>query len=358
MSRAVPYEPRVLDKPTAEHLDLIASRLCSGEFNLGGGAWRFALTPLSGRAPWPADPIHVAMEWGGGRVHLVAGRDLLWLLYAHRFPAGQVDVLPKNLALAALRLAWHDVIERAQELTGRAVRLTRITRATPSALEGAPFSFALSLDSTLAKDGIQALIAADGAGIALLAMLARRQPPKSRTLNPATSIPLLLEVGEMRLTVAALRAVAVNDVVLPDTVIDPQSPVIWLRADSRRAARARLDTQSLVIESVLQESPSMTGPSLVSANRDTPRPVRLDDLEVRLAFDLGQQTVTLGWLSALQPGAVLALDSPSPRLVAIRANGALIGRGELVRLDDRVGVRVLELAEPDAVAISTDSEAA
>ncbi len=79
-------------------------------------------------------------------------------------------------------------------------------------------------------------------------------------------------------------------------------------------------------------------------------PPALDGIEIRLGFDLGEKTLTLGELMAMQPGKVLALDVPLPRLVAIRANGTLIGHGELVQIADRVGVRVMELGAAEALA--------
>ncbi len=92
------------------------------------------------------------------------------------------------------------------------------------------------------------------------------------------------------------------------------------------------------------------------AQSDAPESIPLDDMEIRLAFDLGHKTVTLGRLAALQPGQVIGLDVPDPRLVAIRANGYLVGRGELVRLDDRVGVRVVEMAAPEITTETRGTE--
>jgi type III secretion protein Q len=340
------YELPALDERTVEHLDLIATRLRSGEFSLGGGAWRFSLAPLSGAVPRPADPFHVAMEWGGGQLHLLAGRATLALLYAHQFPQAPLDVFPEHLALAGLQLAWRESMERLEQLSGRRVRLLRAARALPDALDAAPFRFRLALDSAPARDGVDGVIAADAPGLGLLGLLARRLPPATRRVDPDTPVPVRLELGEMRLTLSTLRALALNDVLLPDTVIEAE-PLLWLRSDPRHAARARLEERSLIIESVFQEDSFM--PTSVSTSKhDAQDPVGLEDIEFRVAFDLGEKTLKLGELAALQPGQVLALEAPAPRLVAIRANGRLIGRGELVRLADTVGVRVMELADAEA----------
>ncbi|WP_129781702.1 type III secretion system cytoplasmic ring protein SctQ [Peristeroidobacter soli] len=336
-----PYVLPAIDSQTAEHLDLIATRLAAGEFALGSSALRFKLAPVSGPTRKLSDPFQLTLEWGGGQLHLIAGRAMLPLLYAHRFPQAQVDVLPEDLALAALQLSLGELTAQLEELSGRRVRFTRAGAADARSLLATPFRFSVSLDSEPARDGLEGIIAADAAGLGLLALLARRRPAQKRSIDPDTPMPLRLEIGEMRIALSALKAVAVNDVLMPDSEIDAAAPIVYLRADSRYAARAKLDEQSLVVDSVLQEKHEVKPSSETTTGT---APATLDALEIRLGFELGEKILTLGELAALQPGQVLALDVPLPQLVGIRANGSLIGRGELVKLAGRVAVRVTELA--------------
>ena len=71
-----------------------------------------------------------------------------------------------------------------------------------------------------------------------------------------------------------------------------------------------------------------------------------EDLEIRLSFDLGHLSLPLGELQNLQPGYSFELDMPASGSVRIHAGAQLIGRGELVQIDDRLGVRVTELFSP------------
>jgi len=338
------HELPSMDSGTADHLNLIATRLQRGTFALGGGMWRFSLTPLSGKGPsWPSIPVVLTLEWGGGRLHLLAGRATLALLYAHQFSNAALDVLPESLVLAGFRVAWREALERIELASGRRVKLVRAGHAKAGVLEGATYRFSLTLDSDSARDGVTCLVATDAPGLALLAFLARRQPISRGASDPDTPIPLRLELGEMQLALPALRALSVNDVLLPDTVIDPEKPVLWLRADGRHAARARFEGQSIVIETLLQKSDAMDSSRDFSAD---PESSGLADVEVRLSFDLGEKTIRLAELSTLQPGQVFELGAPPQRLVSLRVNRYLIGRGELVRVGDQVGVRVLEIATP------------
>ncbi|MFC4275306.1 type III secretion system cytoplasmic ring protein SctQ [Achromobacter aloeverae] len=70
----------------------------------------------------------------------------------------------------------------------------------------------------------------------------------------------------------------------------------------------------------------------------------LDAIPVRLGFDLGARGMPLGEVRRLRPGQTLVLDREvAAAPVAIRANGRCIGHGELVDIDGRLGVRIIDL---------------
>ena len=71
--------------------------------------------------------------------------------------------------------------------------------------------------------------------------------------------------------------------------------------------------------------------------------VSLESLPVRLSFDLGEVTLTLAQVHALQVGQALTLDHPLQGAVRIRANGALIGEGDLVEVDGHIGVSIARI---------------
>jgi type III secretion protein Q len=66
----------------------------------------------------------------------------------------------------------------------------------------------------------------------------------------------------------------------------------------------------------------------------------LDDLPVRVSFDLGERSIPLHELQSLAPGYTFDLGRDLRRSVQVRANGMLIGEGELVDIDGRLGVVV------------------
>ncbi len=67
----------------------------------------------------------------------------------------------------------------------------------------------------------------------------------------------------------------------------------------------------------------------------------LDDLPVRLSFDLGGHSMLLEQLQAVHEGHVFDLGLLPHNAVTIRLNGFSIGEGELVDIDGRIGVAVV-----------------
>ncbi|RVU12557.1 FliM/FliN family flagellar motor switch protein, partial [Methylobacterium oryzihabitans] len=80
---------------------------------------------------------------------------------------------------------------------------------------------------------------------------------------------------------------------------------------------------------------------------DAAPPHALADLPVAVDLDLGRVVLPLAEVEAWQPGSVVALDPVLAHEgveVTLRVNGRAVAAGDLVRLDDRLGVRIARLA--------------
>ena len=71
--------------------------------------------------------------------------------------------------------------------------------------------------------------------------------------------------------------------------------------------------------------------------------VDLDELPVRLVFELGRAEFTLGQIKGLAPGAVVPLARPLEQLLDVVANGRRIGSATLVKIGDSVGARITRI---------------
>jgi flagellar motor switch protein FliN len=77
---------------------------------------------------------------------------------------------------------------------------------------------------------------------------------------------------------------------------------------------------------------------------------RLAAVEVRTAVELGATELLVRDLAALGPGSILQLDRLVGEPADLTVNGRLFARGDVVVVDDHLGLRITELVDPQAEA--------
>jgi len=70
----------------------------------------------------------------------------------------------------------------------------------------------------------------------------------------------------------------------------------------------------------------------------------LRDVSVTLEARLGQAVMPVSELLDLRHGSVLRLEAALNEPVELYLNGALVARGDIVAVDDKFGVRIVEIA--------------
>jgi flagellar motor switch protein FliN/FliY len=74
-------------------------------------------------------------------------------------------------------------------------------------------------------------------------------------------------------------------------------------------------------------------------------PKLVDHVDVTLEAFVGDARMTVSELMALRRDAVVPLEGGLARPVELRLNGITIAKGELVAVDDKLGVRLVEISE-------------
>ena len=74
---------------------------------------------------------------------------------------------------------------------------------------------------------------------------------------------------------------------------------------------------------------------------------RLIDVSLRLTVEIGASKLLLGEILQLGKGSVVELDRNSGDPADLFVNGRRIGRGDVTTVEDRLAVRIVELAEGD-----------
>ena len=157
--------------------------------------------------------------------------------------------------------------------------------------------------------------------------------------DASLSVPITLRICrcEAAVTLAELRSLAEGDVVLADTLPDAE---LLLIAGDRLAWQAGWSGGRLTVSaarrqwegSSMQENTALTGPE-----------TSLDELPIRLAFEIGRLEVSLAELQAVGPGYVFEVARAEDEAVDIVANGRRIGRGRIVDVGGALGVQVVRI---------------
>lgn len=93
-------------------------------------------------------------------------------------------------------------------------------------------------------------------------------------------------------------------------------------------------------------SPSAPTSPTGAALPATPASTRLPDLRVLIEFELSRMKAPLSEIETWAEGTIVKLDPPPYQEgteVTVRANGTIIGLGNLVKIDDRFAVRLTRL---------------
>lgn len=109
---------------------------------------------------------------------------------------------------------------------------------------------------------------------------------------------------------------------------------------------ADLPTEGLMNVKTPYAPPSAAQPAAVTP-RPEPLPIEfLGDVPLAVTVEFGTATITIRRYLQFRVGSILELGKLAGEPMEIRANGTLLGKGEVVVVNERYGVRVTEIAEP------------
>lgn len=274
----------------------------------------------------PAAPVAatwVAAHWGQAPLRLSLPDALLSHLGTGS-AQGSVEAMALEAALLPL-------IEPLEAASGQSLRLE------PASPGFVPF---VTLHCTVRLHGsepwpVTLALGADAAQ--RLALFLERLPGAPAALE-TIPLPARLSIGQLPLTLSEARSLRDGDILLLGAALGP----LALHCAGRQAA-VRRDGMRLTLLEPFRLSTSRTLPTMSHTPEAEAADATLDELELTLSCQVGHLTLNLGQLRALGEGSVLELAGRDDA-VDLLVNGRRLGHGELVRIGDGLGVRVLSLA--------------
>ncbi len=252
-----------------------------------------------------------------------------------KYLAGKkLDSLPVDLRAELLEIAWRPLLSTIMFHTNAQVRVLNFLKLKPSSVNE------FSLGITLRDHGN------DQESNLIMLMHDRLLPVMQRLFsfwpNHTNSsfwyhqkTPLWLQAGTLELSLDELNALEPADILVLESMENEQQ--LRLRLGLNHYYTASVEANQLTIESGIQtmsEENLNVGDDAINAIGDVP---------VRLTFDLGELVLPFSDIQSLTQGYVIDLNIPVKQAVTIRSLNKIIGAGELVDIDGRMGVRIVKL---------------
>jgi len=115
-----------------------------------------------------------------------------------------------------------------------------------------------------------------------------------------------------------------------------------LFADESEELKEEMDTAAKETEETPEEAATPTkkgGPS----SSETSNLISPEQIPVTVVIEVGQVELTMDQLLKLEPGNLLDINLHPDQGVDLTINGKLVGKGELIRIGDVIGVRIMQL---------------
>jgi type III secretion protein Q len=335
-----PFLWPALPELTAEDVRLHAA--CGG----ASGATRHSLGhtgllvtgPLPRRLPAPGARVTVA--FGDIELVVVAPADALAAVMAAHKMSDSWERFEAATAAMVLEHLLADMLKPLEPVLGGPFRVTAYAASVMAPLQGS-VSFDVAVDGAAGR--AFAVSAAPDVVAKLVTLLAGPVPQKHQA--DVGHIPFVARlVGpSFTLTAADYLASAVGDGFLLERDWAALAEARLTIADTV-GAPARHTEHGFVLQSDLtqfQSEPENKGGHM-SIETDI-APAKEDVLPVIMTIELARTRISVGDLRDMAAGSVLPFASDLPAEVGLLANGKPFGRGELVRVDGKIAVRLTQV---------------
>ena len=300
-------------------------RLLSFEWNGQPAVLSFNLDQLSPRAEWEIDVMA-----GGHPLRVTLNRlpDVSWV--SPTLAGISVQSLPDELACALIEASFGEIFE-ALTKAGIDVQIT----AVRSVSDDSAFSESIEWCINRGADSgwMRGTVSGEDSALEHLANLLQQAKITPMVEDAQLPMSVSLVAGNMTLSLEELSRVEVHDVLLTD--LSPYAKGKLCRLVSGRTSFGSGTLENMTFTLTQRNETPMSNATNALVN----------DLEVELTFVVGQSQLTVGQLRDLAPGFVFELNSGADD-ISICANGKPIGRGELLEVGEKIGVRVTSFSAP------------
>ena len=359
---------RSLSLTEGESLSVLAQRAKDLPIPLGPQSdeitARLSLEPLPGSEPTGplAEGLLISLQWSGAQFMVLLSAANNAIIQRRLLDGVPLENLATawQYALDGLVARWMtDLLQRLGRGPAEVLSLRRV--AASDQIPVLAHAFDLCID--FADDAVQVggHLACDALGLHLMAGLVsdhHSDRPVSRRRQISQTLQLV--AGTTLLPLDEFRGLSTGHVIVVQHRHLTEDQTLWLNIGDVNGQQigfiAKLENFMITLVRGPMENNTISDSddSVTSADEtfdaavvETPDPdadpIAIDALPIRLSFDLGSVTLPLAEVERLSVGQVLPTQQAVQDYVAIRANGALVGRGVLMEIDGRLAVSVTDI---------------
>lgn len=304
-----------------------------------GKVFRFRMTP-GDISTQSICPISLTLELGNTTAGLWLTSWPLQERISQFVPDNMLPKLPENLSISVVENALGLLLREAEQGLGLKLGIQSMSAGLQSQLYSMPFGFEMQIMSTVDNSVLY-----QGTGLLLLDPQLYPHVQERLRFWPSDSnpdweehhTPLRLEISRSVLTMQEVNQLQASDLILLEDTRFHQHGMVKLCIDSGYYCEASFTSREKTALTINSEWRPM------SDNEQKQNIEHISQVPVQLSFDLGQKTLSFNEVRQLRPGYILELGMTLPEIVQIRSQNRLIGSGELIEINGRVGIRILNL---------------
>jgi type III secretion protein Q len=325
-------------------INMFYKRRSAAEVTVAGHSLRIATSWPGPQDALLPDMIHIELRLDGAPAELTVPRSVLDRMISPVISTEAWRRLDVAQAMIVLELVLNSALEAIEADTG--VRITFIALHTdmvrPRATGYLCVGFAVQSPELGAWRSLLRLPTEPAMRLASMIEKYGRAEPAEVDIGARAR----LRIAAATLTMRELRGLSAGDVVLVDDRCAPMTGLVVI-AERLAAPAELLPEGGKLIATPMRLRGSMWEWAMTDLREATGGATHdeanLDDIPVRVTFELGQVELSLGEIRNLAPGYLVPLSRPLDDAVDIVANGRRLGRGTLVSIGDSVGVQISRL---------------
>ncbi len=250
-------------------------------------------------------------------------------------------LLPAEIKCALLESYLGDAVWQFEQAAGLLISITGIEH-NPLNLPDRGYNLFFDIHRQGDRPSTSGRLSLDFEGLSCLAaILKNRVHPLPWDRIGHLPIPVGFVLGSTRLRLGQIHSLAVDDIVLIDGIATAKARGLAIRIYLAASPfwLGEKNDNHLVVESRLERVMEDNTKKAVDHNEDISD---LEDIELELVFELGRKSLALNQIRRIGPGYIFDLNGELSQPVTIYINGGCIGKGDLVKIDNRLGVRLTQ----------------